>query len=194
MLPYHTPSTIPHAVFLPRTRLPFTWYSLSLPTTAKGIASYGQRHFTMVQCTKESRAGSMRWNKYPTCPSALTFCLECVSVWEIGSSWVERGGRGWKSWDKCVWKKKEWRHLLWSCHCRSCPPCPHQTLSVGKTQSRPSLVPSSPTAQNKARKQHMAGWCLQVTCTPNIWRSCGWQPVHYGSFEKYNIPVFWIPL
>lgn len=30
---------IPQGVFLPRTLLPFTWYSLSLPTTAKGMLS-----------------------------------------------------------------------------------------------------------------------------------------------------------
>ena len=30
---------MPHAVFRPRTRLPLTWYSLSLPTTAKGMTS-----------------------------------------------------------------------------------------------------------------------------------------------------------
>lgn len=33
------PSMIPQGVFLPRTLLPFTWYSLSLPTTAKGMLS-----------------------------------------------------------------------------------------------------------------------------------------------------------
>lgn len=30
---------VPHFVFLPRILLPFTWYSWSLPTTAKGIIS-----------------------------------------------------------------------------------------------------------------------------------------------------------
>lgn len=30
---------VPHFVFLPRMRLPFTWYSWSLPTTANGIIS-----------------------------------------------------------------------------------------------------------------------------------------------------------
>lgn len=79
---------------------------------------------------------------------------QCVSVGEIGSGWVERrggkdSGRGGKSQDKCKWKKD----LLWSCRCRSCPPCRHQTLSVGKTQSRPSPAPSLPTAQNKADEQ-----------------------------------------
>lgn len=33
------PSMVPHFVFLPRILLPFTWYSWSLPTTAKGIIS-----------------------------------------------------------------------------------------------------------------------------------------------------------
>lgn len=72
---YHLPSTIPHAVFLPRTRLPFTWYSLSLPTTAKGIASYGQKHFNTDQCTSKG-CNFMRRNKHRICPSALTFCIE----------------------------------------------------------------------------------------------------------------------
>lgn len=44
--PGHQPSTTPHAVFLPRTRLALTWYSLSLPTTANGIASCGHKHVT----------------------------------------------------------------------------------------------------------------------------------------------------
>lgn len=85
---FDSPSTIPHAVFLPRTRLPFTWYSLSLPTTAKGIASCEQRHLNMVQCTEESYARFMRWNKCTTCPSALAFCLEdSLHVCERG--WVK---------------------------------------------------------------------------------------------------------
>lgn len=37
------PSMVPHLVFLPRILLPFTWYSWSLPTTANGIISWGER-------------------------------------------------------------------------------------------------------------------------------------------------------
>lgn len=33
------PSMVPHFVFLPRILFPFTWYSWSLPTTAKGVIS-----------------------------------------------------------------------------------------------------------------------------------------------------------
>lgn len=85
---FDSPSTIPHAVFLPRTRLPFTWYSLSLPTTAKGIASCEQRHLNMVQCTEEIYARFMRWNKCTTRPSALAFCLgDSLHVCERG--WVK---------------------------------------------------------------------------------------------------------
>ena len=180
---HHSPSTIPHAVFLPRTRLPFTWYSLSLPTTAKGIASFGQRHFNMVQCTDESCIRFMRWNKYTTCPSALTFCLE-EAVRECDRDRDKLGGKeGWergrKSWDKCVWKKEQ-KHLLWSCHCRSCPPCPRQTPSVGKTLSRPSPAPSLPIAQHiDSTKQHTSECCLQITLE-KLWDP---QPVQYGNLK-----------
>ena len=36
------PSMVPHLVFLPSSLLPLTWYSWSLPTTAKGIISCSQ--------------------------------------------------------------------------------------------------------------------------------------------------------
>lgn len=35
-----SPSMIPHFVFLPKTLFPFTWCSLSVPTTAKGMFSW----------------------------------------------------------------------------------------------------------------------------------------------------------
>lgn len=53
------PSMVPHFVFLPRILLPFTWYSRSLPTTAKGIIScsmYRWEH-TMFQWVVEGFGG-----------------------------------------------------------------------------------------------------------------------------------------
>lgn len=47
------PSMVPHFVFLPKIRLPFTWYSWSLPTTAKGIIScWAHTCKHMLKCTK----------------------------------------------------------------------------------------------------------------------------------------------
>lgn len=79
--------------------------------------------------------------KHAPVPWHSAWSKQRASVREAWSSLVF--GKKW--WDKCMWKKKQ-SHLLWSCHCRSCPPCPHQILSGGNTQSRPSPVPSLPTA------------------------------------------------
>lgn len=66
----------------------------------------------------------------------------------------------------CDDKKKWWNnpvYLLWSCRCRSCPPCPRQTPSEGKTQSRPFPVPFLPKAQNshviwQKHRHHRESW------------------------------------
>lgn len=57
---------------------------------------------------------------------------------------VSRGRLDKKIW----WNDPVYRYLLWSYRCRSCPPCPRQTPSEGKTQSRPFPVPFLPKAQN----------------------------------------------
>lgn len=124
--PRGAPSTIPQAVFLPRTRFPLTWYSLSLPTTAKGIASYVQKHVTM----------HLLW-------TALHCFKTCIKYLPVSRGKLD-----------CDAKKKWWNnpvYLLWSCRCRSCPPCPRQTPSEGKTQSRPFPVPFLPKAQKQPR-------------------------------------------
>lgn len=65
------------------------------------------------------------------------------------------GAGAWKGGGKDTKKNKKNKRehpLLWSYRCRSCPPCPHQILSGGKTQCRSSPAPSSPTAQTKVRR------------------------------------------
>lgn len=144
----HSPSTIPHAVFLPRTRFPFTWYSLSLPTTAKGIVSCGGTYFNTTQQTGENCPRFMGWNKYITCPTALTSLQEDAVMVVWGRT--ERCGWEWKI--TGVVREEQQNHLLWSCRCRSCPPYRHQTPSVGKTRCRSSPAPFLPTAEVKAEK------------------------------------------
>lgn len=96
------------------------------------------RHFNMVPRTKDSLTRFMSKKKSnKTCPSALTF-----------SQGRELGKEEGK-----IKKQNKWEQpLLWSYRCRSCPPCPHQILSGGKTQCRSSPAPSSPTTQTKVRR------------------------------------------
>lgn len=140
--PRQQPSTIPHGVFLPRIRFPFTWYSLSLPTTAKG----------MVSCWMETFQHGSAYQRQPhKIYEGKQITKHAPVPWhslrgrELGK---EEEGKI-KMWGR----KKKWEHpLLWSYRCRSCPPCLRQILSGGKTQCRSSPAPSSPAAQTKVRR------------------------------------------
>lgn len=90
--PHHSPSTIPQGVFLPRTLLLFTWYSLSLPTTAKGITSFGQSHFNMIQCAEQCYARFVigKQIKHATERKNWSTCLERRK--ERDKQWRNRTG------------------------------------------------------------------------------------------------------
>lgn len=95
---------------------------------------------------------------------------QSIRVRDSGSSWLERKcvrdsffHRRAKSGDKCLWTK--YSHLLWFYHCRSCPPCHHQTLSEGKTRPHSSPAPFLPAAQHKAMKTSLCVTHLHL-CAP----------------------------
>lgn len=107
----------------------------------------------------------------PQCPDIMFRrgrAWEWETVGQADWKWTVRDSfswRGTKSGNKWMWTREQ-NHLLEFCHCRSCPPCPHQTLSVGKTQSHPSPAPSLP-AQSHENKS------LNYMWTPHSGKSYG---------------------
>lgn len=106
------PSMIPQGVFLPRTRLPSTWYSLSLPTTAKGMLSCWQTRHT---CTSPSHTlglqgqdGTQSW------ASSLEPTFPMLIRW---SHW-------WQGEGSCLLKRAlDWKSQVLSLTLTAPPPC-----------------------------------------------------------------------
>lgn len=136
-------------------------------------ASSSQEHVshwldTLYRCPPQQKASPPTYRNM--CTMVLLWrALRCFKTC-IKYATVSRGRLD------CDDKKKWWTnpvYLLWSCRCRSCPPCPRQTPSEGKTQSRPFPVPFLPKAQNshviwQKPHHHRKSWWQLISLTMTL--------------------------